>query len=185
MTQRNSMIPSYSMILAILWSQLFDEPQLFDDSKLFGDQLEVWTLIIQKCTVKPPSLMVLFCTSTSVSFFGHPVFLCFGSEKKCAIKVYICHNWLMWKICHSVVICSEINMKWWGQIKWKAHSWDRDHLQVHSCHRAAQQKAIQLSLRWPETLSRGQVVLLKKGRSCPEIRHNNEPNYPQLLEFYI
>ena len=39
---------------AIQWSQLFDDPQLFND------QLEVWTLIIQKCTVIPPSLMVLF-----------------------------------------------------------------------------------------------------------------------------
>ena len=47
-TQRNSMIPSYSMIPAILWSQLFDDPQLFhdpklfDDPQLFDDQLEVW-----------------------------------------------------------------------------------------------------------------------------------------------
>ena len=60
MTQRNSMIP------AILWSQLFDDPQLsddpklFDDPQVFDDQLEVWSLIIQKSTVIPPSLMVLF-----------------------------------------------------------------------------------------------------------------------------
>ena len=59
MTQRNSMIPSYSMIPAILWSQLFDDPQLYDGPNLF-DQLEVWTLIIQKSTVIPPSRMVLF-----------------------------------------------------------------------------------------------------------------------------
>ena len=66
MTHRNSMIPSYLLIPAILWSRLFDDPQLFDDSKLFNDpqlfddQLEVWTLIIQKSTVIPTSLMVLF-----------------------------------------------------------------------------------------------------------------------------
>ena len=40
--------------------QLFDEPQLFDDPQLFNDQLEEWTLIIQKSTAIPPSLMVLF-----------------------------------------------------------------------------------------------------------------------------
>ena len=44
--------PSYSMIP----SQLFNHPQLFDD------RLEVWTLTIQKYTVIPPSLMVLFCS---------------------------------------------------------------------------------------------------------------------------
>ena len=50
----------------IRWSQLFDDPQLsddpqpFDDPQLFDDQLEVWTLINQKSTVIPPSLMVLF-----------------------------------------------------------------------------------------------------------------------------
>ena len=66
MTQGKSMIPSYSMIPAILWSQLFDDhqlfddPKLFDDPQLFDDQLEVWTLIIQKSTVIPPSRMVLF-----------------------------------------------------------------------------------------------------------------------------
>ena len=42
-----------------------DDPQLFDDPsysmipQLFDDQLEVWTLIIQKSTVIPPSLIVL------------------------------------------------------------------------------------------------------------------------------
>ena len=40
--------------------QLFDDPQVFDDPQLFFDQLEVWTLIIKKSTVLPPSLMVLF-----------------------------------------------------------------------------------------------------------------------------
>ena len=30
-----------------------------DDPQLFDDQLEVWTLIIEKSTVIPPSLMVL------------------------------------------------------------------------------------------------------------------------------
>ena len=44
--------PSYSMIP----SQLFNHPQLFDD------RLEVWTYTIQKYTVIPPSLMVLFCS---------------------------------------------------------------------------------------------------------------------------
>ena len=40
--------------------QLFDDPQPFDDPQLFDDQWEVWTLIIQKSMVIPPSLMVLF-----------------------------------------------------------------------------------------------------------------------------
>ena len=40
----------------------FNDPKEFDDPQLFGDQLEVWTLIIQKSTVIPPSLMVLFFT---------------------------------------------------------------------------------------------------------------------------
>jgi len=40
--------------------QLFDNPQLFDDLQIFDDQFEVWTLV-QKSTVIPPSLMVLFC----------------------------------------------------------------------------------------------------------------------------
>ena len=40
--------------------QLFDDPQLLDDPQLFDDQLEVWTLISQKSTVIPPSLMVLY-----------------------------------------------------------------------------------------------------------------------------
>ena len=46
-----------------------DDPQLFHDPQLFDDQLEVWTLIIEKSTVIPPSLMVLslFLTSISVS----------------------------------------------------------------------------------------------------------------------
>ena len=45
---------------------LFDDPQvfvdiqLFDDPQPFDDQLEVWTLLIEKSTVIPPSLMVLF-----------------------------------------------------------------------------------------------------------------------------
>ena len=39
--------------------QLFDDPKLFDDLHLFYDQLEVWTLIIQKSTVIPSSPMVL------------------------------------------------------------------------------------------------------------------------------
>ena len=38
----------------------FNDPKEFDDPQLFHDQLEVWTLIIQKSTVIPPSLMVLF-----------------------------------------------------------------------------------------------------------------------------
>ena len=55
------------MIPAILWSQLFDDPQLFndpklfDDPQLFDDQLEVWSLKIQKSMVIPSSPMVLFC----------------------------------------------------------------------------------------------------------------------------
>ena len=39
---------------------LFDDPQIFDDPQLYNNQLEVWTLTIQKSTVIPPSLMVLF-----------------------------------------------------------------------------------------------------------------------------
>ena len=48
--QRNPMMPNYSIIR---WSQqlLFDDPQVFDDPQLFVDQLEVWTLIIEKSTV--------------------------------------------------------------------------------------------------------------------------------------
>ena len=44
------MMPNYSIIR---WSQqlLFDDPQVFDDPQLFVDQLEVWTLIIEKSTV--------------------------------------------------------------------------------------------------------------------------------------
>ena len=37
-----------------------DDPQLFDDPQLLDDQLEVWTSIIQKSTVIPPSPMILF-----------------------------------------------------------------------------------------------------------------------------
>ena len=44
----------------IRWSQLFNDPQPFDDPQLSDDQLEVWTLIIQKSTVIPSSPMVLF-----------------------------------------------------------------------------------------------------------------------------
>ena len=56
----SSMIPSYLMIPAILRSQLFNDPKLFDD------HLEVWTLIIQKSTVIPSSLMVLFRWGSNV-----------------------------------------------------------------------------------------------------------------------
>ena len=49
-----------------------DDPQLFDDLQLFDDQLEVWTLIIQKSTVIPPSLMVLFFLTASLSQKEHP-----------------------------------------------------------------------------------------------------------------
>ena len=42
--------------------QVFDDPQLFDDPQVFDDQLVVWTLIIEKSTMIPPSLMVLFQT---------------------------------------------------------------------------------------------------------------------------
>ena len=47
-------------------SQLFDDPQLFVDPQQFDDQLEVWTLIIEKSTVIPPLLMVLFSWSGSI-----------------------------------------------------------------------------------------------------------------------
>ena len=68
MIQRNSMIPRYSMIPAIRWSPAnrwsptirWSQQLLFDDPQVFDDQLEVWTLIIKKSTVIPPSLMVLF-----------------------------------------------------------------------------------------------------------------------------
>ena len=52
----------FSMISAILLYQLFDDPQLFDE------QLDVWTLIIPKSTVIPPSLMVLFFFSSDQHF---------------------------------------------------------------------------------------------------------------------
>ena len=35
-------------------------------TRLFDDQLEVWTLIIQKSTVIPPSLMVLYDLVTNI-----------------------------------------------------------------------------------------------------------------------
>ena len=57
---RNSMIPNYSMIPALDDPQLFDDPQPFDDPQLFNDQLEVWTLKIQKSMVIPSSPMVLY-----------------------------------------------------------------------------------------------------------------------------
>ena len=67
--QRNSMIP------AIRRSQLLDDLQLFNDPQLFHDQLEVRTLIIQKPTVIPPSLMILFdhLLLMSVCFFLFPI----------------------------------------------------------------------------------------------------------------
>ena len=37
-----------------------NDPKELDDPQLFDDQLEVWTLIIQKSTVIHPSLIVLF-----------------------------------------------------------------------------------------------------------------------------
>ena len=40
-------------------SMNFNGPKESDDPQLFDDQLEVWTLIIEKSTVIPPSLMVL------------------------------------------------------------------------------------------------------------------------------
>ena len=46
----------------------FKDPKELDDPKLFDDQLEVWTLIIQKSTVIPPSLMVLFFLETLLLF---------------------------------------------------------------------------------------------------------------------
>ena len=49
--------------------QLFDDPQVFDDPQLFHDQLEVWTLINQKSTVIPLSLMVLLGFLHAQSFF--------------------------------------------------------------------------------------------------------------------
>ena len=45
----------------------------FDDPQIFDDQLEVWTLIMEKSTVIPPSLMVLFI---SASMFG----MCVGQN---------------------------------------------------------------------------------------------------------
>ena len=50
--------------------QLLEDPQLLDGSQPFDDQLEVWTLIIQKSTVISPSLMVL-------SFYFLYLFFCF------------------------------------------------------------------------------------------------------------
>ena len=90
MIQRNPMIPIYSIIPAIWRSQLlidpqlFDDPQLFNDPQLFDDQLEVWTLIIWKSTVIPPSPMVLF-------FFGILPSVC----ELCAVK-----RWTHWPLSH-------------------------------------------------------------------------------------
>ena len=42
------------------FQMITDVSGFFDDPQLFDDQLEVWTLIIRKSTVIPPSLMVLF-----------------------------------------------------------------------------------------------------------------------------
>ena len=53
-----------------------DDPQLFDGPQLFDDQSEVWTLIIEKSTVIPPSLMVLFFLKNSSSFLK--ILLYFG-----------------------------------------------------------------------------------------------------------
>ena len=51
---------STSMVALACRTAQIDDPQPFDDPQLFDDQLEVWTLIIQKSTEIPPSLMVLF-----------------------------------------------------------------------------------------------------------------------------
>ena len=48
--------PRESDDLQLFEQLLFDDPQVFDDPQLFDDQLEVWTLIIKKSTVIPPSL---------------------------------------------------------------------------------------------------------------------------------
>ena len=40
------------------------DPKELNDPQLFDDQLEVWTLIIQKSTVIPSSPMVLFDPAT-------------------------------------------------------------------------------------------------------------------------
>ena len=57
-------------------SMNFKDPKESDDPQLFDDQLEVWTLIIEKCTVIPPSLMVLFFLKNSSSFLK--ILLYFG-----------------------------------------------------------------------------------------------------------
>ena len=44
----------------------FNDPKELDDPQLFDDQLEVWTLIIQKSTVIPPSLIVLFYSPRNI-----------------------------------------------------------------------------------------------------------------------
>ena len=39
---------------------IFDDPQLFNDPQLFDDQLEVWTLMIQKSLEAPKKVGVLY-----------------------------------------------------------------------------------------------------------------------------
>ena len=65
-----------------------DDPQLFDDPsysmipQLFDDQLEAWTLIIQKSMVIPPSARVLFSTNFCLCCFLHFFQLC-GRPVQC------------------------------------------------------------------------------------------------------
>ena len=68
----------------IWWSQLFDDPQLFD-------QLEVWSLIIQKAI--PPSLMVLF--SSNSGLLTYPINGCI---------LYIHQHSCSWKICGQKIL---------------------------------------------------------------------------------
>ena len=100
--QRNSMIPNYSMIPAIRWSQLFNDPQLFHD------QLEVWILIIQKSTVIPPSLMVLLIISSIVLFtFGVIVFLLVSLVLSCiCISISMGDGWMHPECWFTDAICS-------------------------------------------------------------------------------
>ena len=68
--------------------QLFDDPQPYNDLQLFDDQLEVWTLIIQKSTVIHPSLMVLFSkTETTATQIRSNKFARCLQKKKSLIRL--------------------------------------------------------------------------------------------------
>ena len=112
--QRNPMIPKYLMIPAaairwspgiwwfstIRWSQqlLFDDPQVFVDPQLFDDQLEVWTLIVVKSTVIPPSMMVLFSNLSEQMFLGGIVCSALNELWKFPLELQALKLWCAWSV---------------------------------------------------------------------------------------